>query len=131
MHQVAKLIIQDDSNNYLILIRSNHPRFGNDPDLPGGTIEEGEQPIEAMVREVQEEAGITIQAADVHQVYAGDDYSKHGTHYSLFTAKIDARPDVALSWEHSGYEWLSREAFLEKAKAAEDTYMQMVYEQLK
>jgi hypothetical protein len=35
-----------------------------------------------------------------------------------------------LSWEHSAYEWIPKEEFLEKAKNANDTYMHMVYEVL-
>ena len=131
MHQVAKLLVIDQNDTYLMLTRSNPPAFGNDPDLPGGTIEDGEQPIAAMVREVYEEAGITIKATDVRQLYEGTEYSQHGTHYSLFTTTVGERPSVTISWEHAGYEWLNRDEFLAKAKAATDTYMQMVYEQLK
>lgn len=131
MKQVAKLVIIDDTDHYLLMYRSNHPRFGNDPDLPGGTLEDGEYPLLTMIREVQEEAGIEINATDVHEVYAGDDYSTHGTHYSLFTIKLDYRPTVSMSWEHSSYAWLSRQEFLDKAEHANDTYMRMVYETLK
>ena len=42
MKKVAKLVIVDKDEKYLLMYRSNHPTFGNDPDLPGGTVEEGE-----------------------------------------------------------------------------------------
>ena len=130
MNKVAKLVIIDDQNNYLLMYRSEHPRFGIDPDLPGGTLEEREIPIEAMLREVIEEAGVTIDKSVVKHAYSGSDYSNHGTHYSLFITRLYERPEVTISWEHSSFEWLSRKDFLEKAKNAQDTYMHMVHEVL-
>jgi len=127
MKQVAKLIIIDNDNKYLLMHRSDHPVFGVDPDLPGGTLEEGEQPLETMIREVQEEAGIDIDAQQVHKLYQGTDYSTHGTEYSLYSVVVSERPNVTISWEHSSYEWLSREDFLIKIQSANDTYMHMVH----
>lgn len=131
MKQVAKLVIIDNDDMYLLMYRNAHPKFGNDPDLPGGTLEEGEQPLETMVREVHEEAGVVVGAASVSKVYEGAEYSTHGTHYSLYMTKLDSRPEVAISWEHSSYEWLTRDKFLEKIRSANDTYMQMVYDTIK
>lgn len=126
MKKVAKLLLIDPDQRYLLLSRSGHPRFGDDPDLPGGTVEAGEATRDAMVREVMEETGITVNADNTTELYAGTDYSQHATHYSLFVAAITTIPKVTISWEHSGYEWLSRDDLLRRARAAEDTYMQMV-----
>ena len=131
MSKVAKLVIIDNDGKYLLMHRSDHPTFGIDPDLPGGTLEEGELPIETMVREVDEEAGIDINASDVREVYAGTDYSAHGTEYCLYEIKLDHRPEVKMSWEHSAYEWLSLPDFLAKAKSANDTFMHMAYDKFK
>lgn len=130
MKRVAKLIIIDHDNKHLLMYRSDHPTFGQDPDLPGGTIEEDESSIEAMIREVHEEAGIVLDEQTVTELYSGTDYSRHGTHYSLFIATTPLRPEVVMSWEHSAYEWLDREDFLLRAKNAKDTYMHMVHEVL-
>jgi 8-oxo-dGTP pyrophosphatase MutT (NUDIX family) len=127
MKKVAKLVIVDSRGKYLMMYRSNHPTFGNDPDLPGGTLEVGEESIDTMVREVLEEAGIQIDAANVQEMYAGTDYSTHGTHYSLYMTELVNTPEVVISWEHSGFEWLEYVPFLEKARSANDTYMHMVY----
>lgn len=43
-----------------MLILANRPTFGNDPDLPGGTLEEGELPLETMICEVFEEIAIRV-----------------------------------------------------------------------
>lgn len=126
MNKVAKLVIIDPDNKYLLMYRSHHQRFGVDPDLPGGTLEDNETALETMLREVKEEAGINIDAHNVDEIYSGTEYSKHGTHYSLFVTKLKERPEVVMSWEHSSYEWLSCSDFLQKAKSAKDTYMHMV-----
>lgn len=131
MKKVAKLIIVDGRGKYLLMQRSEHPTFGNDPDLPGGTLEESELPLDTMIREVFEEAGVVIDQANVQQVYAGTDYSAHGTHYSLYTAELLHTPEITMSWEHSSYDWLDREIFLKKAQGAKDTFMHMVYDTLK
>jgi len=125
---VAKVLIIDEQNKYLMLWRGDHPRLPNDPDLPGGTIEAGETPEVAAVREVQEEAGIAIAPYDMKLLYKGLDYSMHGVEYSLYVATITPRPTVALSWEHEGYKWLDADTFLAEAKDATDTYMHMVYD---
>ena len=108
------------------MYRSDHPVFGRDPDLPGGTLEDNESLLETMLREVQEEAGINIDASTVDMVYSGTGYSKHGTQYALFIAKLAMRPAVVVSWEHSSYEWVSRLELIKKSKNANDTYMHMV-----
>jgi 8-oxo-dGTP pyrophosphatase MutT (NUDIX family) len=119
MKQVAKLVIVDGRGKYLLMQRSNHPTFGNDPDLPGGTLEEGESyHLRQMMREVFEEVAIAIDRDNVREVYAGTDYSAHGTHYSLWVTELQDTPEITISWEHSLYEWLDRDTFLEKASKA-------------
>ncbi len=128
MKKAAKTLLIDKDDQYLLLYRSNHPTYGNDPDLPGGSVEKGESTVDAVIREVEEETGIIVKS--VEELYAGLDYSIHGTHKSLFLARVGERPAVQLSWEHQSYEWISRAEFLEKAKSANDSYMRMVYEVL-
>jgi 8-oxo-dGTP pyrophosphatase MutT (NUDIX family) len=126
--KTAKLVMIDKDNKYLIMYRSNHPYFGNDPDLPGGTHEDGESIEETIIREVFEEIGVEID--NVTKIYSGLEYSKHGTHKTLFVKRVDERPEITMSWEHASYEWIDRDDFLQKSKNANDTYMHMVYEVL-
>jgi mutator protein MutT len=131
MKQVAKVVLVDNQNKYLMMYRSDHPTLGNDPDLPGGLVEKGESPAEAMQREVAEEAGVTIDLEKADLIYKGAEFSEHETTYWLYMAKLEKRPVITMSWEHSSYEWLSRDDFLQKSKGAKDTYMHMVYAELK
>lgn len=128
MMKVAKVLIIDEQDQYLMLWRSGHPELPNDPDLPGGVLEEGEEPAFAAVREVEEESGMTILEEDLELLYQGSEYSKHGTVKSLYVTRINPRQEVVISWEHSAYEWVSRDTFLDLAKSAKDTYMHMVHD---
>lgn len=125
MGSVAKLLIQQD-DQYLMMYRSDHPTFGVDPDLPGGTVEEGESPLQAVLREVWEEVGINFNANQVSEIFSGNRYSSHGTHYTLFVTEVSRKPEIIMSWEHSRYEWMSRSEFIKRALGAKDTYMHMV-----
>jgi len=124
MRRVAKLIIENN-DEYLIMYRNSHPMFGEDPDLPGGTAEGNESGIDTMLREVEEEIGLRITSIQAKEVFSGADYSKNGTYYHLFFARLAEKPDVTMSWEHSSYEWVMKEDFITKAKKANDTYMHM------
>lgn len=131
MAKVAKLVLIDPKGHLLMLERSNHPRFGNDPDLPGGTLEDGESLRETMVREVFEEIGAVVDGDAAKHLYGGTDYSAHGVHYALYALEVPKRPNVTLSWEHAGYEWLPKDEFVAKAAAANDTFMRMVHDYMK
>ncbi len=128
MKQVAKLIIIDHEDNYLLLYRANHPVFGDDPDLPGGTVEAGEQPLQTMLREVEEEAGVRIDDQQ-HIEELSSEIEQDGTHNTLFLVHI-MRPEILLSWEHQSYAWLGLEEFLTEVSSANDQYMRLVHRAL-
>lgn len=127
---IAKVLITNQDGEQLVLWRSEHPVFPNDPDLPGGTVEENEDVAAAAVREAEEEAGIVLSPDSLKLIYKGSKYSEHDTVYYLYTAKLDKHQDVVISWEHADHQWVSTEDLLRVAKAAKDTYMHMVYEVL-
>ncbi len=125
--EASKVLIKNKANRrYLLLRRAHHPRFGNDIDLPGGTVEAGERAVEAAVREVYEEIGVAISQDKLKLLYHGNDYSLNGTFYGLYISELIAAPEITLSWEHSSYLWCTREELLMQCRVAADTYMQMV-----
>lgn len=128
MKKVAKLVIIDKDDQYLLMYRSDHPIFGTDPDIPGGVVEKGETLEEAVIREVEEETGLKIE--NVELVHEDNKYSLRGTYKSLFIAHVGERPEVTMSWEHSSFEWIPKNEFLEKSKHAKDRYMHLVHDVL-
>lgn len=105
---VAKALLLDASNNFLLLIRSDtHPALAGYPDLPGGTIEENEEPGDGLIREVSEETGIIIRHEDIRVLYTTTKLMHNRSYPTLlYVSRIDGdRPDVTISWEHKSYEW--------------------------
>ncbi len=113
MH-VAKAFIYDAEGNILILRRSStHPNYAFQPDLPGGIIEPDEDILTGLVREVEEEAGFTIDSSAFQVAFADKQVGKYTRH--LYTATLDqVKPDVVISWEHDQYEWLTPAEILQK-----------------
>ena len=72
----AGVILTNENNEVLLTKRSIEPKLGT-WDIPGGFLEDGEDPIVGVQREIREELGITIQVGPVLGIYV-DTYD-HGT----------------------------------------------------
>ncbi len=104
MKQVAAgLIVQGDT--VLVCQRTRHQFFPLQWEFPGGKIEEGEQPRDALVRELDEELGIQAQVGEevarIRHTYA------HGGALELrffvvpaFTGEIENRIFRDVRWVH-------------------------------
>jgi 8-oxo-dGTP diphosphatase len=67
---VGALIWDHEMNGRVLLVR-HHPRTGWDPEkwfTPGGVIEDGETPEDALAREVMEEVGLEIEVLSLSMV---------------------------------------------------------------
>jgi 8-oxo-dGTP pyrophosphatase MutT (NUDIX family) len=112
---IVKTLIFDENDNLLLLRRSKDDEHRpGELDLPGGGVDEGEDITAAAVREITEEAGVTLQPSQLKLVYS---YSSTGYNTSekqdtnlvrlFFVTHLTARPSIKLSSEHSEYMWLS------------------------
>ena len=63
----AAAIILNDKNEVLLQHRSDNQMWG----VPGGAVEPGEEPAEAVIREVKEETGLTVVPERIVGVYGG------------------------------------------------------------
>ncbi|MBI4499388.1 MAG: NUDIX domain-containing protein [Chloroflexi bacterium] len=91
---VGALVVREDGR--LLLVRRNIEPFKGAWDLPGGFLELGEHPDAGVVREVQEETGLTIRPRDLLGIYM-DWYGPEGdaTLNLMYLVEIvggDARP---------------------------------------
>ncbi len=74
--------------------------------LPGGHIDRGEQPHEALVREVREETGLQVTAGDVFATTFDPQLRVMDLIYRI---RCDREPQVRVASEATGYEWLDPE----------------------
>ncbi len=57
---VVALALQDGEGRWLMHLRAENKQHGGLWEFPGGKVEPGETPVNALIREIQEELGITL-----------------------------------------------------------------------
>ncbi|TWP34212.1 NUDIX hydrolase [Leekyejoonella antrihumi] len=71
--------------------------------LPGGLVNRGEQPAQAVTREVREETGLRIDPGDVCATV----FDTRARHIDvIFRVHCEAEPTVAPASEATAYDWL-------------------------
>ena len=65
---VAAAVIRDPQGRILLTKRLSDAHLGGQWEFPGGKLEEGESPEEAVVRECKEECDIDIRVCDILDV---------------------------------------------------------------
>lgn len=111
---IAVALIVNDAAEILCLTRNiSTPHRPGDWDFPGGKLEQGELPAEAVIRETFEETGLSIQ--DPRFICATTDASdKDVVTLLFFMTHVLGQPEVQLSPEHESYEWLTLETLRSK-----------------
>ena len=113
LESVAKVLVVNEKKQALILTVGEYkerPDKSFKPDLPGGLVDPGESELIAVTRELNEEAGIEIEAESFNLVYTKTEfYPKENKSVSkfLYLLFLTETPEVTLSWEHSDYSWVS------------------------
>ena len=97
INKIAKAVIVKD-NKALILLRAGSEKNADKWDLPGGHLNEGEELMEGLLREVYEETGLTL-AEPVESLYTKENIS-------FFKAGMP-QEDIKLSHEHTKYKFIS------------------------
>jgi len=105
MHAAGCYVVYEE--RILILQRHKDKFQGSTWGVPGGKIEQGEQPVEAVMREVKEEVGIILPIASLKNIgklfvrLEAIDYT-----FEIFGCMFDQQPQVALELsEHTDFGW--------------------------
>lgn len=121
----VKGLIENEERKVLILkadITFEH-RAPTEPywDLPGGRIEVGQSPAEALKREIEEETG--IRQVDNHELFTTvisnheipfEEGKMAGLVLMVYKVVVPADSKITLSREHETYEWVTREEAAQK-----------------
>ena len=102
--QVAAAIIVDDGK--IFATQRAHGEFKDGWEFPGGKIEQGETPQQAVMREIKEELDTEIEVGALFDTVEYDYPDFHLTMY-CFLCKIISG-DLVLK-EHEAAKWLKRE----------------------
>ena len=103
----------------LELLAFQHPHAG--VQLPAGTVEEGEPPEQAVLREVREETGLE-HLRIVKYIGARRELPPEATHIILHATKVYARPD------ETSFDWAAlRRGIAVRLERAQEDYCQVTY----
>lgn len=99
---VAAIIMQDDK---IFATQRGYGEFKDGWEFPGGKIEEGETPQQALVREIREELDAEI---EVGELFDTVEYDYPNFHLSMdcFLCKLKSQ-DLVLK-EHEAAKWLTK-----------------------
>ena len=99
----------------LLLRRQSHKPQGNTWGVPAGKLENGETPVQAMVRELYEECGIQREENSIRffkTVYVK--YAEVDFIYNIFHTSFEIRPRIRIREnEHMEHSWVSPKRALE------------------
>jgi 8-oxo-dGTP diphosphatase len=105
--KVVAAIIENDQNEILCALRSPAMSMGNQWEFPGGKVEENEDPYTALVREISEELGCTIETS--HEIFNDNTHEYDAIAVNLLSIKAKIVQGTPIAREHSKLIWLKRE----------------------
>jgi 8-oxo-dGTP diphosphatase len=108
---IIHTVIYNNDRKVLIIKRSKINDFLPEYwDIPGGTLEDGEDPAMGAIREAKEETGLDIANLQLFFEYSNVDVAKNKQFVTLvFAAKYPDGEVVLNPEEHEDYEWITPE----------------------
>ncbi|KKR02948.1 MAG: Asymmetrical Bis(5'-nucleosyl)-tetraphosphatase [Parcubacteria group bacterium GW2011_GWF2_39_13b] len=108
--EIASSFVQY-KDEYLFLLRRNEKDEGNKFGIPTGRIEKGENHLEAMLRELKEETGISTQDNDL--LFLGESFVRFPGIYDfkayVYHLTLINKPQVIINpLEHKNFLWTSK-----------------------
>lgn len=103
----VKVVIFNDNNEVLLLQRSDKTSRAHGWDFAGGGVDKGESPLDAVMREVYEETGLSI--SDIKTLSTSHGHTDGGEYVMIGYAAHASDSEVHLSWEHESYAWMTIE----------------------
>lgn len=104
MVHAAGLMLVTPDDRVLFLQRSGEGDHEGEWNFPGGKLEEDEYPLEAAVREAEEEAGFEL-SGEQEPTQIDHATSEEKVDFTTFRVDLDGTFEPTLDDEHIGYAW--------------------------
>lgn len=103
----VRAIVRKDGKTLLLKRASGRPSILGKYELPGGKIEYGEQPEDALSRYLTDDTGLTMQTAQLFDVLTYIDHDDRDMQYILilYLASLSGAGNVTLSSNYDHYLW--------------------------
>lgn len=108
---IAKALLFNGGKVLLMRRSSTAPYRPGEWDLPGGKVEDGEMYSEGCVREIKEEAGVTILPENLELLFTTTEFYEDKNLSVIRFVYIGKTENdkVTLSREHDAFKWVSLE----------------------
>jgi len=106
---IVHALIFNKDNELLLIRRSlNETVLPGAWDIPGGTLEDGEDPREGVSREIHEETGLHIKNLDLFSYTSNVDQKKNKQFVRLiFIGSLEGKSEITLNPDdHDEYQWV-------------------------
>lgn len=97
-------IVQREDRKILVMKRLPKGELGGKWEFPGGKLEEGENPAQAMLREWQEELEVNVLMGEL---LSETHFSHHGEDFTLYSYRVVPETEDWVFHEHSEARWVS------------------------
>lgn len=117
MDEGTNIVMINSAGQVLLYLRDDKPtiRFPNTWCLPGGYVEQGEQPHECIRREIEEEMGVVL--GEVRPLVSAT--RSYGVEHTFWT-EIDLDLEQVVLTEGQRLKWFTRAEVLEHRLGYED-----------
>lgn len=105
----VRAIVRKDNTTLLLKRAAGHESLIGKYELPGGRLEGDEQPEDAIVRHLQDDAGLSVQVAQLYDVLTYIEKGEREVQYALivYLVSLAAGGDrPALSNKYNKYDWV-------------------------
>lgn len=103
----VQAIIRHDGKILLLRRADGRPEVIGKNEVPGGMLDEGEQPEDAIIRHVQRSIGLTPQAIQLSEVRSYSDYDVDTQYiaiiYNVSVNRVKLKLNISQSYDH--YQW--------------------------